>query len=530
MGISDDATSRDDAALRLWLRSQSSPTMRHPKPQWVHAGLNADAVRALVGHLLSKCVSERQLGTAQAAVWESASALRGASLSQSELAQQFSVTKRTVRNWIRRADEVIADALIEVAEEAAGNIDDPAGTDDVMQTAVGVGALVKSLVVDNAPIEYLEAVQAFASDRLGGPRPRRPGARRWVRNRYYKTVNARVSALATRLNDDSVESAPGQSRILAMPYRLHDEPIGAIDELARAWTNRDRIFLPLLANQALSALREHPGLPADYSLHGLEVIANALRDAENLQAFVIGARWKALAERSFGVHDHRAWKAHGLLIHMMQIHGYVEPARSAQQRHVEAFDQIHFPDAADKSIHDLDRFARSITIEVNSPTTGSRERVLDNLRRLREVHERLPADSPDNDFALLRRRIEVQLADAVANTRGQALTRHPEMDPLIDVLESGTDSLEPHRVLAAYELLIEVYASRHDWKSLEQRIGAIESAIADQRAPANLAERIDRRLTELACHGHIDKPEIPMPIDPFRDRRMIPIRDVKSVQ
>lgn len=324
------------------------------------------------------------------------------------------------------------------------------------------------------------------------------------------------------LTDDHIEENT-PTELIAMPYRLDDDPATAVGELSRAWTHRDRDFVPLLANHALRTARQHPDLAIDDRLHMLEVIANALRDAENLQGFIVGTQWKMLALRAFGPEDPRVWKAEGLPIHMAQIHGYHDFARRAQQRHIANFPRARFTDRADAALHDLDRFARQITLEMAFPTPGARERAADLTHQLRTAYDRHHVHSAENAFTVLRRCLEFALCDAVTTSRGQALGRRP-LDALVTKLEEDTSALQPHRALARYELLLKVDAARRDWRSTRERIPHIATAVHQPAAPANLAERIEQRLHDLSARGDLDVPDLSMPADPLRDNRFIPSR------
>lgn len=519
-------THPDDAALRYWLRPHPAGTAHHRMPAWLDHNVDAAATRSLLSSLLVQWVADGNLRRQHAHVWAAEAGVLGAPPRQSELASEFGVSDRTIRAWVRRADSVITREFKNLDLRAI-LLAKLVGTELSAhpQGIVSVAALLKSLVVENAPAEHLEAVRAYAADHLGGPRPpRRPGAKRWVRHRFYPTVGVRAAAAArTVLSDQSVEPGLPAPPLLAMPYRLADQPTAAISELSRAWNNRDRVFVPLLANHALRTAQTHPEVSAEDRLHMLEVIANGLRDAENLQAFVVATQWKVLATRAFGPLDPRVWKAEGLLIHMMQIHGYTAAARRAQQRHIATFHQARFADPGDRALHVLDRFARLITIETEHPSSGSRERTQTLLHNMRVAYEREQSPDVDNDFTMLRRRLEVALTDAVAASHGQPV-RGRRLDSLSAALENFGTDLQAHRALARHELLLKVDVARRDWVALRQRMGTLAQAVNHPAAPANLAERIRARLDALATRGHLaDTPHLVMPIDPFRDRRFSPL-------
>lgn len=517
-------TDRDDAALRLWLRSQPGMA-NHRKPAWLDQSIDAATTGILLNSLLGQWVAAGHLRRHQAYVWTAQAGLvGGAPLRQKELAATFGVSDRTIRAWVTRADSAIT-RQIKTLDLQAFLSTTPVGSElsAHVRGVVSIAALLKSLIVEDAPTEHLEAVRTYAADHLGGlPPPRRPGAKRWIRQRFSPTVGVRAAAAArTVLADQSVEPRLSPP-LLTMPYRLADQPIAAISELSRAWNNRDRAFLPLLANHALRTAHAHPEVSVENRLHMLEVIANALRDAENLQAFVVATQWKLLAAKAFGPLDPRVWKAEGMLIHMMEIHGYTAAARRAQQRHIATFHQARFTDPEDRALHDLDRFARLITIETAHPTPGSRERTQTLLHHMGTAYDRRQSPGTDNDFAMLRRRLEVALTDAVAESRGQPVRGH-RLDSLSAAMENFGTDLQAHRALARHELLLKVDVARRDWVTLRQRTEALAQAINHPAAPANLAERIRTRLDALATRGHLgDTPHLVMPTDPFRDHRFGP--------
>ncbi len=449
---------RDPAALRQWLRALASgQSRRAPKPA---APLNLDlaALRRTVRRQLDQLVTAGKLRAEHAHAWSAAAGLYGAPVGQPTLAAQHGVTDRTIRSWLTSTDNTLNSALQHHASEQPKPSAPASPADAELDSVVAIAALLKALTVTHAPPEHQEAVHQYAAERLHAPRPAaRPGSRRWLRQRFLPTVPARAeAALNTVLTDERI-AADDTPTLLSMPYQLHDDPAAAISELSRAWSSRDRIFIPLLANHALRTARAHPELPVDDRLHMLEVISNALRDAENLQAFIVGTQWKTLARNTFGPRDPRVWKADGLLIHMMQIHGYHDAARRAQERHIANFPHAKFTDPADAALHDLDRFARQITLEITQPTTGSRGRAADLIRRLRNAHDHHQSPSPEDTFTVLRRRLEVALHDAVVNSRGQRLGQRP-FDALVTQLEQETLALQPHRALARYELLLKIDA------------------------------------------------------------------------
>lgn len=295
-------TDPDDAALRYWLRTQPPGTVHHRKPAWLDHNVDAAATGTLLNSLLGQWVAAGHLRRHHAYVWTAQAGLLGAPLRQKELADTFGVSDRTIRAWVTRADSVITRQLktLDLQDFLSAK---PVGSDLSAHAhgVVSIAALLKSLIIEDAPTEHLEAVRTYAADHLGGlPPPRRSGAKRWIRQRFSPTVGVRAAAASrTVLADQSVEPRLPPP-LLAMPYWLADQPIAAISELSRAWNNRDRAFLPLLANHALRTAHAHPEVPVENRLHMLEVIANALRDAENLQAFVVATQWKLLAARAFG--------------------------------------------------------------------------------------------------------------------------------------------------------------------------------------------------------------------------------------
>jgi hypothetical protein len=69
---------------------------------------------------------------------------------------------------------------------------------DPFELLVGLTWLAHSLVEQGGSVEEFEAIRGFAADRLGGPRPRRTGARRWVRKREYDKIPHRLAMLSER--------------------------------------------------------------------------------------------------------------------------------------------------------------------------------------------------------------------------------------------------------------------------------------------------------------------------------------------
>jgi hypothetical protein len=76
----------------------------------------------------------------------------------------------------------------------------------------------------------------------------------------------------------------------------------------------------------------------------LEVITNALRDAESLRGFTFARTWAHVASQTYGPNDFRVWKARGVLIHLMQIHGYYGAALRAHHRHMATFTHVKYSD------------------------------------------------------------------------------------------------------------------------------------------------------------------------------------------
>lgn len=515
---------RDPAALRHWLRALASGRSRRAPNPAAPPDFDLAALRRTVRRQLNQLVTEGELRAEHAHAWSAAAGLSGAPVGQPTLAAQHGVTDRTIRSWLARTDNILTSALQHQATERPKPSTPPSPTDAELDLVVAIAALLKSLALTDAPPEHQEAVRHYAAEHLHAPPPApRSGSKRWLRQRFLPTVPARAEAAFNTVLTDERIAANETPTLLAMPYQLHDDPAAAIRELSRAWSSRDRIFIPLLANHALHTARAHPQLPVDDRLHMLEVISNALRDAENLQAFIVATQWKALARNTFGPHDPRVWKADGLLIHMMQIYGYHDAARRAQERHIANFPHARFTDPADAALHDLDRFARQITLEITEPTAGSRGRAADLVRRLRNAHDRYQSPSPEDTFTVLRRRLEVALHDAVVHSRGQRLGQQP-FDALVMELEQETLALPPHRALARYELLLKVDAARRDWRRTRERVPQITAAVNHPGAPANLAERIDHRLREMSARGFLDEaPKLAIPPDPLRSPTFTPL-------
>ncbi|WP_280263334.1 hypothetical protein [Nocardia abscessus] len=512
------------ADLRHWLRSRLSSTRRgKPCPAWLgsESAERTTRIRHTVGEILRQACAVELITPAQKAVWAAAARLAVDAPGQADLATTYGVSTRTVRQWIVDVDLIIADHFAEQLLQKqtptlGGHIDEN------IDTVVHLARLSRHLAVEEAAPEELEAIRSFAADRLGGPRVRRVGSKRWVRKRAYDIVADRVNVIRSQpLRPDRFVADQAQKKMVVVPYRLSTDPEVAVGELARAWSNRDREFVPLLANNALEVVR-NPDIPAIHRLRALEIISNALRDAENLQAFESAAAWRALAIQVGGPYDYRAWKASSVLIHMMQIHGYTDAARIAQRRQVDSFARVEFPDDNDRAIHVYDRVARLVAIELQRDSSRSTEQAKQALRNLRDLQYANNDGTAETGFVVDRRRVEVALTEFRQQGRGQAVRTHPQFDEAAYRIETAAAGMPPHRALAALDLLLLVDVQRRDWASVRERVNTIRAAVAVPGAPANLVHRLDTHLRWLADRELIRHAMLPIPPDPYRDARFLP--------
>ncbi|WP_280477733.1 hypothetical protein [Nocardia asiatica] len=512
------------AELRQWLRSRLSSTRRgKPCPAWLGSGSaeRTTRIRHTVGEILGRACAAEMITPAQKAAWAAAARLAVDAPGQADLAATYGVSTRTVRQWIVDVDRIIANHF---AERLVQKRTPPPGghIDEDIDTVVHLARLSRHLAAEEAAPEELEAIRSFAADRLGGPRVRRVGSKRWVRKRAYDIVADRVNVIRSQpLRPDRFVADQAQKKMVVVPYRLSTDPDVAVGELARAWSNRDREFVPLLANNALEVVR-NPDIPALHRLQALEIISNALRDAENLQAFESAAAWRALALQVGGPSDYRAWKASSVLIHMMQIHGYTDAARVAQRRQVDSFARVEFPDDNDRAIHVYDRVARLVAIELQRDSSRSTEHAKQALRNLRDLQYANNDGTAETGFVVDRRRVEVALTEFRQQGRGQAVGTHPQFDQAVYRIEMAAAGMPPHRALAALDLLLMVDVQRRDWASVRERVNTIRAAVSIPGAPANLVHRLDTHLRWLADREVIRYATLPIPPDPYRDARFLP--------
>ena len=269
-------------------------------------GLAAGRVRALIARALAELTTAGGLRGKEADAWADHARLTGQRGSQKEMARRLGVTARTARAWLAKGDAALA-AYLASRPPAASH--DVSGDRDDVSLAADLAELEIRLRAEKAPVERLEAVQAFASDRLGGThRPRRRGADRSRRKREYDRVPERLELIGIRpLPPERLDA----ESILPVPYRLADTPEGVVHELHRSWLNRARHLVPILADHALRLTAPRAAERPELQLAVLEVVTNALRDAESLRGFTFARAWSRAAAQVYGPNDFRAWKAHG---------------------------------------------------------------------------------------------------------------------------------------------------------------------------------------------------------------------------
>jgi hypothetical protein len=366
-------------------------------------------------------------------------------------------------------------------------------------------------------------VDSFTADRLGGPKPRRAGARRWARKRAYDTIPHRLDLLSDQREvPGQLHLAEDEPRVVSVPYVLSQDPERATLELERARAASDRLVTPILMNHVLSLLASQSDVSLDVRGTALERIAGLLRDAENSQALLVAHAWRDHAVRAWGPADYRAWKAVGVLVHTLEIHGYHKVAAPLQRQQVERFWQLHYPDSYDRSLHIHDRLARMVSIELGAGMSGGLERAADAVREMHSLLDRRIGDIAESHSAWRRREFEVALARASASGRGQRFGVHPQLDRLAEehlalLLQAPTGEL-----LWALDLLISVAGHRRDWALLKTLIDRAQAAARCADAPPNLLDRVQRRLRSLAPYSPMARYELTIPLDPLRDGRFLP--------
>lgn len=161
-------TDPDDAALRYWLRPRPGMA-HHRKPAWLDHNIDAATTGILLNSLLGQWVAAGHLRRHHAYVWTAQTGLLGgAPLRQKELAATFGVSDRTIRAWVTHADSVITRKLKNLDLQAFLSAT-PVGSEPSAHArgVVSIAALLKSLIVEDAPTEHLEAVRTYAADHLG---------------------------------------------------------------------------------------------------------------------------------------------------------------------------------------------------------------------------------------------------------------------------------------------------------------------------------------------------------------------------
>ncbi|MGK5555805.1 hypothetical protein ACSNOI_29720 [Actinomadura kijaniata] len=523
------------AELRAWLRGRlAAGGGERPAPHLLNtvlAGLSSGAVRVLLARALDEIVAAGALREREAETWADHARLSGQKGSQKETARRLGVTPRTARAWLGKGDAAIASHLASASHRPSPgrrpgplvpSAAVPGGHDEVL-LAADLAELEVRLLAEGAPPERLEAVRAFASDRLGGARrPRRRGADRSRRKREYDRVPERLGLIRARPTPDGRLAADGAGSILPVPYRLADTAEAAVHELHRAWSDRDRHALPLLADHAfrLSA----PRLPECPELHlaVLETIANALRDAESLRGFAFARLWAEVATRVHGADDFRVWKARGVLIHLMQIHGYHRAALRAHRRHLAAFAGVRYTDEEDHSSHRMDRLARLVSLELDVGGPDCVERTGRAVALMRDIEEAGRA-APQSRHILARRMLERELARAVHHASGRRPVRSRRLERLAERLEGWLPGLAPDRALGSLDVLISVDIAYRDWPSL-RRHGEMLGDAAYRGAAANLVHRVNHRLREARLLKGPEIPEADPAFDPLRVPGLLPRR------
>src|SRR4051812_11056678 len=216
----------DVADLRVWLRGLLAVSgSERPRPSWldeVMPGLTAGHLRALIARALADLTTTGVLREQEANAWADYARLTGQRGSQKEMARRLGVTTRTARAWLTKGDAALASYLASWSPTASHDV---SGDRDDVSLAAALAELEIRLRAEKAPIERLEAVQAFAADRLGGKhRPRRHGADRSRRKREYDRVPERLELLGLQpLPPERLEA----ESILPVPYPLADDPEGA---------------------------------------------------------------------------------------------------------------------------------------------------------------------------------------------------------------------------------------------------------------------------------------------------------------
>jgi hypothetical protein len=510
----------DVADLRVWLRGLLAVSgSKRPRPSWldeVMPGLTAGHLRALIARALAELTTTGVLREQEADAWADYARLTGQRGSQKEMARRLGVTTRTARAWLTKGDAALASYLASWSPTASHDV---SGDRDDVSLAAALAELEIRLRAEKAPIERLEAVQAFAADRLGGKhRPRRHGADRSRRKREYDRVPERLELLGLQpLPPERLEA----ESILPVPYPLADDPEGAVEALHRSWLNRDRHLTPILADHALRLTAGRVAEQPELRLAVLEVVTNALRDAESLGGFTFTRTWAQVTAQVYGPSDFRAWKARGVLIHLMQIHGYHQAALRAQRRHVATFSHVRYGDEEDYATHRMDRLARLVSLELDVGGADCVERMSRTVSVMRDLEDSGGAVPAQASHILTRRRLETELARAVHHASGRRPIRSTRLERLAEELEGQLPALATDRLLGALDLLVSVDIAYRDWPSLRRHAETLHESVRPGAA-ANLVHRINYRLRHTHRLGGPEIPQAPPPFDPLRLPDLLP--------
>lgn len=456
--------------------------------------------------------------------WSDYAGLQGSPCSQSEIAQRCGVSTRAVRSRLNKADNFLAIQLNsmvdELAQRSATRSSD--ASQDAVELVADLAELETQLRDSGATQEEVEAVEAFRVDRFGGhARPRRPGALRWRRKRAYDRIPERLALLQRHTLHTAERVGSADTALLPVRYRLTDSADIAVEELASAWENRDRPMIPLLANQVLQTMASGD-VPAEWQWKTLEIIVNALRDAESKQGYAFARRWMTTARRYGGEFARfEQWKARAIMIHLMQIHGHPAAALTEQRRHAAVFTTIDCPDERQRQTHEMDRLARLISLELDARQPGFIERTNHTLSLMRDLQQSGRCDVKITHHILTRRTLELELVHNRWYAGGQPLTRSMHLDNLIESLECELPDLEVDNVLAGLDDLVAIDIARRDWPSLQEHATRFSTA-AGAGAAANLVLRFNHRLETARRLGAPELPLITAADDPLRIPSLLP--------
>ncbi|MDV6263951.1 hypothetical protein [Rhodococcoides yunnanense] len=458
-------------------------------------------------------------------VWAARAGITPRAHNEAVLAAQHNVSARTIRQWVSDADVHLAVPLqTAIRDERWLPLEH-----DPVYTAVTIGRLHVAIARQDGSIEQFEALATLANLQLGSgrPVPRRSGARRDLRARSLRQLSGEFELMqALPLRAAAIDYMPQQ--LVNVNYPLAEDPSEAVRLLEQCWKERDRLVLPILANHAMAQLHtSDDALATDLQLQVLEILTNALRDAENAQAFVVAAEWRRRARSAGGPLDYRAWKANGVIIHLMEISGHTLAARRAQREHSEQFQQVRFPDSHDRDINLIDRIGRLVALHIESGKF--REAAID-LRRLQTIQDHLlaPPDA-DLEFSVVRRGLELGLASATATSRGRIPSGGtPGVDRNAERIAELLPFLAPHRRASAFDLLLQLDIARHDWESVRARTHRLYGADNIlEGSPPNLVERVDNRLARLVQRrSDIDYTPLLRVVDPLREPNYLLFRAV----